>query len=115
MQVCQDLRYANTDGVLKSPHEWSQMYADKSQPSCSSRQVRVVASLPCYSSKNVNEQRGGGVFDRSIKGLRMLNAAGYGQPGSPLQLDLVYNPNGAFLAPPQADLQACPLFPPAQH
>lgn len=67
--------------------------------------VRVVASLPCYSSENVNKQRGGGVFERSIKGLQMLNAVGYGQPGSGLTLDLVYNPGGVFLAPPQSKLE----------
>jgi hypothetical protein len=69
------------------------------------RQVRVVASLPCYSAGNVEEQRGRGVFARSIQALRDLNAAGYGRPGSGLALDLVYNPNGAFLAPPQAALE----------
>jgi hypothetical protein len=40
-----------------------------------------------------------------LQGLRMLNAVGYGQPGSGLVLDLVYNPGGAFLAPAQAKLQ----------
>lgn len=68
-------------------------------------QVRVVASLPCYSSENVDQQRGMGVFQRSIRGLQLLNAVGYGQPGSGLHLDLVYNPNGVFLAPPQSKLQ----------
>ncbi|WIA16923.1 hypothetical protein OEZ85_013849 [Tetradesmus obliquus] len=67
--------------------------------------VRVVASLPCYGQDNVDKQRGRGVFERSIEGLRMLNAVGYGQPGSGLVLDLVYNPGGAFLAPAQAKLQ----------
>lgn len=67
--------------------------------------VRVVASLPCYSAKNVNMQRGNNVFARSIEGLLLLNDAGYGQPDSPLKLDLVYNPLGAFLPPPQAALQ----------
>lgn len=67
--------------------------------------VRVVASLPCYSSENVNKQRGGGVFERSIKGLQALNAVGYGVPGSGLNLDLVYNPGGVFLAPPQSKLE----------
>jgi hypothetical protein len=70
-----------------------------------STQVRVVASLPCYSSKNVNMQRGSGVFDRSIAGLKKLNALGYGIKGSGLSLDLVYNPLGAFLPPPQQDLE----------
>ena len=56
--------------------------------------VHVIASLPCYSAKNVNLQRGSGVFQRSITALHMLNDLGYGQEGSKLQLDLVYNPLG---------------------
>ena len=66
----------------------------------------VVASLPCYSVGNVDRQRGAGVFDRSIAGLRALNALGYGREGSGLVLNLVYNPQGATLPPPQAALQA---------
>ena len=68
--------------------------------------VRVVASLPCYSAKNVDTQRGNKVFERSIAGLKALNDVGYGVPGSGLHLDLVYNPLGAFLPPPQAALEA---------
>jgi len=68
--------------------------------------VRIVASLPCYSQKNVDTQRGSKVFERSIAGLRKLNALGYGMPGSGLTLDLVYNPGGAFLPPPQEMLQS---------
>lgn len=69
-------------------------------------QVRVAASLPCYSSDNVDNQRGRGVFERSIEGLQRLNAAGYGRPESPhLILDLVYNPGGPFLAPAQSALE----------
>jgi radical SAM/Cys-rich protein len=68
-------------------------------------QVRVVASLPCYSKENVDEQRGGGIFRRSIAGLQMLNALGYGIDGSGLVLDLIYNPNGVFLAPAQSTLE----------
>ncbi|MCK7595103.1 arsenosugar biosynthesis radical SAM (seleno)protein ArsS [Pseudomarimonas salicorniae] len=68
--------------------------------------VEVVASLPCYSAANVDEQRGNGVFESSIRALQTLNALGYGQLGSPLVLNLVYNPNGAFLPPPQAALEA---------
>jgi len=68
--------------------------------------VEVVASLPCYTAENVDRQRGRGVFDGSIEGLRRLNALGYGRPGSPLRLDLVYNPLGASLPPPQAKLEA---------
>ena len=70
------------------------------------QRVDVVASLPCYSAANVDRQRGEGVFDRSIAGLQALNALGYGQPGSGLVLNLVYNPQGAVLPPPQDALQA---------
>ncbi|MEO5732090.1 MAG: arsenosugar biosynthesis radical SAM (seleno)protein ArsS [Rubrivivax sp.] len=66
----------------------------------------VVASMPCYSPENVDRQRGEGVFDLSIKGLQALNALGYGKPGTGLVLNLVYNPQGASLPPPQAPLQA---------
>jgi len=68
--------------------------------------VEVVASLPCYSQENVDGQRGKGVFDKSITGLQQLNALGYGKPGSALILNLVYNPTGAFLPPPQSILEA---------
>lgn len=68
--------------------------------------VDVVASLPCYMEDNVNAQRGKGVFETSIGGLKKLNALGYGQDGSPLVLNLVYNPQGASLPPPQAALEA---------
>jgi radical SAM/Cys-rich protein len=67
--------------------------------------VDVVASLPCYQKDNVDKQRGRGVFDGSIEALRRLNALGYGRPGSALRLDLVYNPLGASLPPPQARLE----------
>ena len=68
--------------------------------------VEVVASLPCYLQANVDRQRGDGVFERSIAGLRQLNALGYGQQGSGLELHLVFNPQGASLPPPQARLEA---------
>ena len=67
--------------------------------------VEVVASMPCYLEKNVNAQRGAGVFDASIRGLRRLNALGYGMPGSNLTLDLVYNPQGPILPPSQQALE----------
>ncbi len=67
--------------------------------------VEITASLPCYSQKNVDKQRGGGVFTKSIEALRALNDAGYGSPGGPA-LDLVYNPGGPFLPPAQAGLEA---------
>ncbi|CAM9765771.1 unnamed protein product, partial [Sphacelaria rigidula] len=68
--------------------------------------VHVVASLPCYSPKNVNTQRGSGVFDRSIQGLMKLNELGYGKDGTGLKLDLVFNPVGGYLPPEQGALEA---------
>jgi radical SAM/Cys-rich protein len=68
-------------------------------------QVHIIASLPCYSSKNVNSQRGQGVFERSIAALIALNDAGY-SIDSHLKLDLMYNPLGAFLPPPQDKLES---------
>ena len=68
--------------------------------------VEVTASLPCYSRDNVDKQRGAGVFDASIRGLQRLNALGYGQTGSGLLLNLVYNPQGPSLPPPQQALEA---------
>ncbi|HEY6006571.1 MAG TPA: arsenosugar biosynthesis radical SAM (seleno)protein ArsS [Anaeromyxobacter sp.] len=69
-------------------------------------EVHVVASLPCYQAENVEKQRGRGAFGKSILALWNLNALGYGRPGSALRLDLVYNPLGASLPPPQARLEA---------
>jgi radical SAM/Cys-rich protein len=69
-------------------------------------QVEVVASLPCYSAKNLERQRGVGAFDKSITGLQRLGALGYGRPGSALRLSLVYNPVGPTLPPAQAGLTA---------
>lgn len=67
--------------------------------------VQVTASLPCYSTENVDRQRGDGVFERSIDGLVKLNALGYGKAGSGLILNLVYNPQGPSLPPPQEALE----------
>jgi len=71
-----------------------------------SHRVRIVASLPCYTEELVDRQRGKGVYERSIQGLRALNALGYGDARSGLVLDLVYNPQGPSLPPPQAALEA---------
>lgn len=67
--------------------------------------VEVVSSLPYFSEKKTDAQRGDGVFDQSIKALKMLNAVGFGMPGSDLTLNLVYNPSGAFLPPAQEALE----------
>src|SRR6185437_15098353 len=67
--------------------------------------VEVVASMPCYLEGNVEAQRGKGVFDGSIRGLKALNALGYGRDPK-LALNLVYNPQGPSLPPPQAALEA---------
>ncbi|RLA53531.1 MAG: radical SAM protein [Gammaproteobacteria bacterium] len=66
--------------------------------------VTVTASLPCYGETNVAEQRGKGVFETSIKALKTLNSYGYGRDKE-LSLNLVYNPNGAFLPPGQQTLE----------
>ena len=68
-------------------------------------EVEVVASLPCYSKENVDAQRGNGVFESSIRALQALNALGYGQADSRRVLNLVYNPLGATLPPPQQALE----------
>lgn len=69
-------------------------------------QVEIVASLPCYLESNVDRQRGNGVFDRSIRALRRLNRLGYGRDGTGLVLNLVFNPQGPSLPPPQHILEA---------
>ncbi len=84
--------------ILQEPeyHDMAQFLVD--------HQVDIVASLPCYSEQNVNEQRGKGVFQESIDALQQLNRLGYGKKEG-LTLDLVYNPNGAFLPPNQHTLE----------
>jgi len=68
-------------------------------------EVELVCSLPCYSEENVDKQRGKGTFDASIRALQQLNEVGYGQPDSDLVLNLVYNPVGPHLPPPQEKLE----------
>ncbi len=68
-------------------------------------QVEIVSSLPHYSALRTDSQRGEGVFEDSIKALKLLNAAGYGRAGSGLKLNLVFNPTGAFLPGGQAALE----------
>ncbi len=68
-------------------------------------QVEIVASLPCYLEENVDRQRGKGVFEKSIRVLKKLNALGYGKNHKYLKLTLVYNPQGPQLPPPQESLE----------
>src|SRR5262245_13140428 len=70
------------------------------------QQVEIVASMPCYLLDNVDRQRGKGVFDGSIRGLKRLNALGYGRDETGRVLNLVYNPQGPSLPPAQAGLEA---------
>ncbi|PYI98226.1 MAG: radical SAM protein [Verrucomicrobia bacterium] len=67
-------------------------------------EVEIIASMPCYTPENVNAQRGEGVFEGSIAALQLLNSIGYGT-NPELPLHLIYNPVGAFLPPPQAELE----------
>ena len=68
--------------------------------------VTIIASLPCYEKDNVDKQRGKGVFERSLEGLNQLNQLGYGKNNSDLKLNLVFNPQGISLPPPQAELES---------
>lgn len=74
-------------------------------PFLARHRVEIIASMPCYTPDNVNAQRGDGVFDGSIAAIKLLNQLGYGL-ASDLPLHLVYNPVGAFLPPPQDELEA---------
>ncbi len=67
--------------------------------------VTVISSMPCYTKDNVDNQRGNGVFERSIQALQRLNELGYGKEGTGLELNLVYNPGGASLPPEQMALE----------
>ena len=82
----------------KKYHDLPQFFAE--------HRVQVVSSLPYFSKSRTDSQRGDGVFEDSIKALKMLNDVGYGKIGTGLQLDLVYNPSGAFLPASQATLEA---------
>jgi len=70
------------------------------------QRVEVIASLPCYLEDNVDRQRGKGVFAKSLRALARLNALGYAREGNGLELNLVYNPQGASLPPAQEPLEA---------
>ncbi len=69
------------------------------------RKVEIVASLPHYRRPNTDAQRGEGVFERSVRALRILNTAGYGKGDPQRRLTLVSNPAGAFLGASQASVE----------
>lgn len=69
-------------------------------------QLEVISSLPFYNADRTDRQRGEGVFDLSVKAMKMLNEAGYGKEESGLTLNLVYNPSGAFLSSGQQGLES---------
>lgn len=93
---CHVIDRNNLTIIETKPYAWLPEYLAE-------HEVEVVASLPCYSAENVDAQRGEGVFEKSISALRKLNAVGY---GARLPLNLVYNPLGAKLPGPQAELEA---------
>lgn len=95
---CHVMDRCNLTILVEPGYEWAAAFLAE-------HEVEVVASMPCYNPKNVNEQRGEGVFDNSIKGLHLLNKLGYGKQKN-LTLDLVFNPNGPKLPPDQKELQA---------
>ena len=68
-------------------------------------QVEIIASLPHYTERRTDSQRGTGVFEKSIRALQKLNEIGYGKENSTLKLNLVYNPSGYFLADNQETLE----------
>lgn len=82
----------------KKYHDLPQFFKDN--------KVHIVSSLPYFSKKRTDSQRGDGVFEDSIAALKKLNEVGYGMEGSGLTLDLVYNPSGAFLPASQETLEA---------
>ncbi len=86
--------------IMKEPgYEWVGKFLAE-------HRIEAIASLPCYSAENVDAQRGNGVFEASISALKELNQLGYGDPDTGLVLNLVYNPLGPSLPPPQQALEA---------
>ena len=96
----QDLIVRSNLTILRSNKSYKELPAFFAQHG-----VHVVSSLPFYKREKTDRQRGEGVFGQSIEALQVLNELGYGKEGSGLQLDLVYNPAGAFLPGDQAALE----------
>jgi len=67
--------------------------------------VKLVASLPCYTEQGVDAQRGKGTCKKAMAALRKLNSLGYGREGSGLEIEIMFNPAGAEVAPDQGALE----------
>ena len=85
---------------------WEHQAAERWPEFCAAHRVEVVTSLPYYSERDVDRQRGDGVFQAVLKQIKKLNELGYGRQDGGLSLDLVYNPGGAYLPAPQQALEA---------
>lgn len=98
MDRCNPTIMTHTDRATGESFDWVPEFL-------AGNRVQVIASMPCYLENNVDHQRGRGAYSKSVEGLRRLNEVGYGvDPG--LLLNLVYNPNGPHLPPPQDGLAA---------
>ena len=97
MDRCNPTIIEYTDRRTGASYEWVPQFLAENH-------VEVIASMPCYLQDNVDRQRGRGSYNASVEGLRKLNEVGYGRE-SHLRLNLVYNPNGPHLPPPQQSLQ----------
>jgi radical SAM/Cys-rich protein len=97
---CQVINRCNLTIIVSNPryNDLPQFYAE--------HQVQLICSLPHFNKLRTDHQRGDGVFDDSIKAIKMLNAAGYGKEGTGLVLNLVHNPSGAFLPSDQPSLES---------
>jgi radical SAM/Cys-rich protein len=98
MDRCNPTIIEHVDRATGAGYEWLPKFLAR-------HEVEVVASMPCYLEENVDRQRGRGAYEDSVEGLRRLNGVGYGREER-LVLDLVYNPGGPHLPPPQARLEA---------
>lgn len=90
-------RQLRSNLALMADEEWAWL-----PEYCRNHGLTIIGSLPCYLEKNVDRQRGKGVYEKSIRALKRLNSVGY---GSELELNLVYNPGGAFVPGNQQDLE----------
>ncbi len=91
--------------VTYDPHPLTKQSMEYLPEFFADEKVELISSLPCYTEELTNRQRGGGVFEKSIKSLQALNAKGFGKDGSGLVLNLVYNPVGTHLPPEQGKLE----------